>query len=241
MTIGIIGLGRFGTLLTDILSEKYHVIGFDRDEPLEPLNRCDTVFICVPIRDFEHVIKQIAPHLKPQATVIDTCSVKCHPVKVMQAYLPCSITQIATHPLFGPDSYSKGVAHRVMMYFIQGDENIYQQWAAAFQTLGLTIIKITPEQHDQAAAYSQGITHCLGRILKQMQIKPTPIDTLGFERLLGIKDQTCNDTSTLFEDLMRYNPYSRQMIDMLKQNVSLLADKLDNGTYTNHCNNESKS
>lgn len=220
MTIAIIGLGRFGTLLSDILSKQFQVIGFDQNATLDPLKQCDTVFICVPIRDFEHVIKDIMPYLKPYATIIDTCSVKCHPVKIMQAHLPSNMTQIATHPLFGPDSYGNEAIHRIMTHYIQGDKNIYDQWMGRFNMLGLTTIEMTPEQHDRDAAYSQGITHCLGRVLKKMQAESTPIDTLGFERLLGIKDQTCHDTSTLFEDLIHFNPYSQAMLKALQASVN---------------------
>lgn len=218
--IAVIGLGRFGSLLSKILSKQFQVIGFDLKDSLASLKPCDTVFICVPIRNFEHVIKGIVPYLKPSATVIDTCSVKCHPVKIMQRLLPSNITQIATHPLFGPDSYENESIHRIMTHYIQGDKDTYDQWVDIFKTLGLTTIEMTPEQHDKDAAYSQGITHCLGRALNQMQVESTPIDTLGFERLLGIKDQTCHDTSTLFEDLIHFNPYSQAMLKLLQASVN---------------------
>lgn len=226
MSVGIIGLGRFGGLLKDILKPSHEVVTFDKGDNLSAISKCSTVFICVPIRHFEAVIKSIAPHLQKNATVIDTCSVKCHPVEVMQQHLPNSITQIATHPLFGPDSYNDATIHRIMTHFSQGNLANYIEWKHHFSSLGLTVIEMTPEKHDKDAAYSQSITHCLGRVLEHMQISSTPIDTLGFSRLLGIKNQTCNDTDILFYDLMRYNPYSSDMLTSLHQSMNAVLSQL---------------
>ena len=38
---------------------------------------------------------------------------------------------------------------------------------------------------------------------------------MGFNELLGVIEQTCNDSWDLFKDLQRYNPYTNEMIDNL--------------------------
>jgi prephenate dehydrogenase len=47
---------------------------------------------------------------------------------------------------------------------------------------GLRVIELTLQQHDRLAAYSQGATHFIGRILQRMKFAPTPIDTLGAKK-----------------------------------------------------------
>ena len=66
-------------------------------------------------------------------------------------------------------------------------------------------------EHDEEAAYSQGVTHFVGRTLSAMGMKPTPIATQGYRSLMTIVEQTCNDPMQLFYDLQRYNPYAKEM------------------------------
>ena len=89
----------------------------------------------------------------------------------------------------------------------------YQYWHTYFENKDITIVALTPDEHDRLAARSQGITHLLGRTLQKMGVTETPIDTLGFERLLGIMNQTCNDSWDLFQDLETYNPYSEPLLN----------------------------
>jgi prephenate dehydrogenase len=64
----------------------------------------ETIFIAVPIRDFESLIHEFKNDIQGKKTVIDVCSVKVFPKNVMIENLSSEIDIIATHPLFGPDS-----------------------------------------------------------------------------------------------------------------------------------------
>jgi prephenate dehydrogenase len=72
------------------------------------------------------------------------------------------------------------------------------------------------------AASSQGITHFIGRVLSEAGVVSTPINTLGFNDLLAVIEQTCNDSWDLFRDLQKYNPYTNEMIDNLIGEISKL-------------------
>ena len=72
---------------------------------------------------------------------------------------------------------------------------------------------MTPDEHDKMAASSQGITHLIGRALNESGVRSTEINTLGFNELLCVIEQTCNDSWDLFQDLQIYNPYTNEMID----------------------------
>jgi prephenate dehydrogenase len=178
---------------------------------LEKALECTTLFLAVPISAFSELVKNISGKLKAGTTVIDVCSVKVHPVKIMQEFLPDNIDIIATHPLFGPDSFERNADLSMMMHAVRDKNNKYEFWKKHFEHQHIHIIEMTPEAHDEAAAFSQGITHYIGRILEAMEIKSTLIDTAGFKKLLSLKDQTCNDTWQLYCDLQHYNPYSINM------------------------------
>ena len=86
-----------------------------------------------------------------------------------------------------------------------------------FSKKHMRVILMTPDEHDRMVAYSQGITHYIGRVLSDLKLKPTLINTLGYQKLLEIVQQTCNDSWQLFTDLQKYNPYTKNMrIDLHK-------------------------
>ncbi len=65
---------------------------------------------------------------------------------------------------------------------------------------------MTPDEHDREAAFTQGVAHYIGRVLSDLGIQRSPIGTVGYNKLLEIVEQTCNDPWQLFLDLQRYNP-----------------------------------
>ena len=233
-SVGIIGFGRFGKVLANILQRGFAIKAYD-PKPAGPfpgvqfldldtvLNE-KVVFIAVPIRHFESVIADISTKLKKETTLIDVCSVKSYPVNIMLKILPDHIGVIATHPMFGPDSYMSNSNLKMMINNTRDLYNQYSFWKRFFSDQSIQIIEMTPDQHDRLAAKTQGVTHFLGRMLKEFGIKKTNIDTQGFRDLLDLVGQTCNDTWELYADLQLYNPYTEDMVEKLKAST----DKLDN-------------
>jgi len=235
-SIGIIGFGRFGKILANILQKGFAIKAYDpkiigefsRVEftDLESILKEKVIFISVPIREFESVITEISPNLSEGTTIIDVCSVKKHPTKIMENNLAENIGIIATHPMFGPDSFISNNRLKMMM---SNTRNVYDQfkfWRQFFTDQGIQVMEMSPDQHDRMAAQTQGVTHFLGRMLKEYGIRKTTIDTQGFRDLLDLVDQTCNDTWELYTDLQLYNPYTNDMIDKLKLATVSLDNRL---------------
>jgi len=236
-SVGIIGFGRFGKVLANILQRGFAIKAYD-PKPAGPfpgvqfldldtvLNE-KVVFIAVPIRHFESVIADISKKLKKETTLIDVCSVKNYPVNIMLKILPDHIGVIATHPMFGPDSYMSNSNLKMMINNTRDLYNQYSFWKRFFSDQSIQIIEMTPDQHDRLAAKTQGVTHFLGRMLKEFGIKKTNIDTQGFRDLLDLVGQTCNDTWELYADLQLYNPYTADMVEKLKASTNKLDNQLN--------------
>jgi len=223
--IKIIGMGRFGTLLASII--KKH---FPNAILVDKIEEADIVFPCVPIRAFEEVIKEISPKLKNGALVIDVCSVKVHPVKVMKKHLPKHVQIIASHPLFGPDSAKNGLAGlKIMLWNVSAKKSTFNKIQTSCRKLNLQIIEITPEEHDKFMAFSLAYTHFIGRIGKDMKIMSTPIDTEGFKQTLKIQQYVVNDSEELFIDMHRFNPFSDAMRKKFIEAVIKLDNKINLG------------
>ena len=235
-SVGVIGLGRFGKVLVNILQKGYTISAYDIHDktPMSNVSFCSldkvleerVIFIAVPIRSFDSLIKEISTKLKPGTTLIDVCSVKSYPVETMLKYTNTKTGVIATHPMFGPDSFSTNTKLKMMMHNVRDISNQFLIWSDYFSNQGIEIIEMSPDEHDRLAARSQGITHFLGRMLKQFGIQKTQIDTQGFKDLLDLVDQTCNDTWDLYTDLQLYNPHTLDTITELRKSTESLDKQL---------------
>lgn len=222
--VGIIGYGRFGRVLDDLLSKKYQVLITDINKDikeevkfssLDEVLECFLVFLAVPIRSIESAVGEIAQYKLYNTTIVDVCSVKVYPVEIMEKYLPRHVGIIASHPHFGPDSYSPFRELKTTLYPVRDTYKRYNELNDFFESQSIRTIKMTPDEHDRMAASSQGITHFIGRVLNESGVRSTDINTLGFNELLGVIEQTCHDSWDLFKDLQKFNPYTNELIDNL--------------------------
>lgn len=240
-TISVYGYGRFGKFWADLLKKDFHVKVYSRRglkpeevtegikiTSLEDLHYCDAMFYCVAISSLEQVLIDTRAYCNANTVFFDTCSVKMEPVRWMKTHLPEGSQIIATHPMFGPDSYFNGQTKPPMvMSNVSVSEKEFREWTDFFVTLNLDIELMTPEQHDEIVAYSQGITHYIGRVLSDLNLQPTSISTLGYAKLLEIIQQTCNDSWQLFLDLQRYNPFTKKMRIDLHQSLEKIYSSLE--------------
>lgn len=224
--VSIVGFGRFGKVLYQILKEDFVLTLFDQKcinteglakntvvaKSIKEIYDSGVIFFAVPISSFEKVISQHKKYFQDQHVLIDVLSVKMHPARIFKKHLSKNIQAILTHPMFGPDS-SKGGFYQlplIMDKFMANDET-YKFWKEYFKKKKLLIVEVSAREHDKIAASSQGLTHFIGRLLNTYYLRETSIDSLGTKKLLEIVEQTCNDSWQLFTDLQHYNPYTKQM------------------------------
>ena len=234
--VSIIGFGRFGTMLHQLLIKGFEVDVFDIDPinqsdinfvSLEDVLKNDTIFVAVPIRDFEGLMDSLSGKISGKKTIIDVCSVKVHPKQAMLDHLPSEVDIIATHPLFGPDSLQER-GSVMMMEKVRDIHDRYEFWKAYFESQNIIIEEISSEEHDMMAARSQGLTHLVGRVIDDFGTQQTSIDTVGYKALHKLVSQTCNDSWELFEDIQKYNPYTQKMIVELNESFKKIVDSLGN-------------
>lgn len=240
--LAILGFGRFGQLLARELTPYFDISVHDRTprddiairigvRSVNLARACesDVIVYAVPISALEALVCETAGLIGPAQTVLDVCSVKVHPARILEAHLrPRGAQLILTHPLFGPDSASGGLAGLpIALHNLAASPETFEYWCRLFERLGLTTVITTPEAHDREAAYSQGLTHIIGRVLDAMRLEAGPVSTTGFRALLEVRNQTCNDTWELFSDLQSYNPYTSEMRRDLIEQLASVSKALD--------------
>lgn len=240
MTVGIYGLGRFGTFWAELLARSVPVCAYSRSEDRatparvrrvgeDELLSQPVIILCVAISAVEEVLLRMRGRLSPGVVVMDTCSVKTYPVELMRRLLPESASILGTHPMFGPDSARGGVAGLPMILCpARVSAKEMERWREFFSGLGLAVTVMTPDDHDREAAFTQGIAHYVGRVLADLGVKRSPIGTVGYNKLLEIVQQTCNDPWQLFLDLQRYNPHTREMRERLEKSLRAVMAAIDN-------------
>ena len=239
--IGIIGFGRFGKLTARYLAEDFEVFVFNRTDrsaeikkvgarsaSLKTVCQQKIVILCVPISAFKAVLAEIGPLLNNDAVVVDVCSVKVYPTQWMKETLPESVSILATHPIFGPDSASDSLKnHKIFLSPIKINEKQYQKIKTYLASKELVLIESTPEDHDEQIAISLALTHHIGRALSEFGAAPLNIDSEGYKRLLHILEVVENDTWQLFYDMHRYNPYAQEKRTAFMQAMQKIDKQID--------------
>lgn len=215
-TIGIIGTGKFGTLLVKILPSVFshaEIVTCSR-KTLSEIKTCDLVIPAVPIAHFAEVIEKIAPILKRHATVMDVCSVKSYPVSVMKNHLRADTQIIASHPMFGPGTITKLNGNvkglRIVMEQVRSDLDMYEEIQNAFRHAGFDIVEMDSEDHDRFAAEFHFTAHVIATLIKKLQLSRTPIDTRSVESLFDFVEMVQTDDTALLQEMYIYNPFCKR-------------------------------
>ncbi len=226
LSLGLIGYGHFGALL-HVMAQRYlpdaplkiHSARRKPDGvlffPLEEVAACDAVVLAVPISAYPDTLARIGPHLGADSVVVDVATVKKYTMDLLQAVQPAR-PFLAMHPMFGPESYAKrggdvtGLRIVVTGHSLapEGYSTLRDELAAA----GFSVVEKTAEAHDKDLAETLFLTHYIGQVVARGGFERTDIDTISFGYLMDAVDSVRHDAQ-LFEEVCRFNPYCRQVIE----------------------------
>ena len=160
--------------------------------------------------------------------MVDVCSVKVYPTQWMKESLPETVSILATHPIFGPDSASDSLKNRkIFLSPIRIGKKQYQKVKTYLASKELVLIESTPEDHDEQIAISLALTHYIGRTLSEFGAAQLSIDSEGYKRLLHILDVVEHDTWQLFCDMHHYNPYAKEKRAAFMQAMQKINEQIE--------------
>ncbi|CAI9265794.1 unnamed protein product [Lactuca saligna] len=222
LKIGIIGFGTFAQFLAKTMIKQGHLISatsrsdysgfpgvhFIRDmEEFMGLEH-DVILICTSIVSVFQVVKKLLLQEVPQDSDL-----------------------VCTHPMFGPESGKDGWKDLPFMYerVRVKDETLCSSFLAIFENEGCKMLEMSCEEHDRLAAQSQFLTHTIGRVLSEMEIRNTPIDTKGFEKLVQVKESSTRDSFDLYSGLFIHNRFAKQQLHNLESALERVKETLEAG------------
>jgi chorismate mutase / prephenate dehydrogenase len=233
------GAGQMGQLLTRFFGEYGHeIVIADTDtalSPVEAASRADVVIVSVPIRETERVIREVGPHVRQDALLMDITSLKAAPVRAMLESTEASV--IGTHPMFGPGVRAFEGQRVVLCVGRDREDSPWLDWLKKhFRAHGMFLNETDPEHHDRVMSIVQVLLHYQTQVLGLTLANTSmPLEeSLAFTSpayLLEVYVAARHfaQDSALYGPIEMENPSTREIVDAFRAAADEIGEMLARG------------
>ena len=181
---------------------------------VEAAKKGDVVIVAVPINVTEKVIREVAPHVRKGALLMDITSIKEIPARAMEECVKEGVCVIPAHPMFGPSTPS---LKRQVVILTPSEKHMSNPWFKRVKNFleeeGARVVVMSPREHDRIMGIIQGLTHyayiALGTTLKELNVDiresrkyASPI----YELMINIIGRIVGQNPYLYADIQMFNP-----------------------------------
>ncbi|HIQ32294.1 MAG TPA: prephenate dehydrogenase [Methanothermococcus okinawensis] len=181
---------------------------------VEAAKKGDVVIVAVPINVTEKVIREVAPHVRKGALLMDITSIKEIPARAMEECVKEGVCVIPAHPMFGPSTPS---LKRQVVILTPSERHMSNPWFKRVKEFleeeGARVVVMSPREHDRIMGIIQGLTHyayiALGTTLKELNVDiresrkyASPI----YELMINIIGRIVGQNPYLYADIQMFNP-----------------------------------
>ncbi|HNQ92818.1 MAG TPA: prephenate dehydrogenase/arogenate dehydrogenase family protein [Alphaproteobacteria bacterium] len=239
--VGVVGVGAFGEFMLKHLIPYFDVRLYDAHRDLTEIGKTynaeictldevcesDIILLAVPVAHMAEAVEAIKDKLKKGQLVIDLCSVKVVPAKILADMIPQDVEILGMHPLFGPQSGKFGI-HGMNLTLCDLGRCTRTKCVKEFleKNLGLKVHETTPEEHDREMAYVQGLTHMIAKVYARMDVPAIHQKTKTYTLLEEMVEMIRYDSDELFLAIQRDNPFVGETKELFFQAVKDLEEKL---------------
>jgi prephenate dehydrogenase len=239
-TVAILGYGRFGHALGELLAEAdVPHRAFDRGlavpaeyraSSVEDLVRgADFVIVAVPVEAMRGALAEIRPYLVPSQVVLDVGSVKVRPAAALGDVLGSDIPWVGTHPLFGPVSLA--LAERPLRVVVCPSllhPAAAERVRSLYERIGCEVIEQTPESHDRVMAHTHALTFFVAKgMIDAGAGMDVPFAPPSFQAIARTIATVRSDAGHLFAAIARDNPFAAEARKQLVQALASIDRALD--------------
>ncbi len=139
-------------------------LGVDIADNVNAVKSADRVLISVPIENFEEVVKEIRSHIRPDQVVMDICSVKEFPVKVMHEHIKTGTT-LGTHPMFGPRADKIQNQNFILTPTNNKERRFANDFKSWLEEKQVNVSIMSPRKHDELMSAVLGLPHFIGIVV----------------------------------------------------------------------------
>ncbi len=200
---------------------------------VEAVKSADAILLSVPIDNFEEVVEQVSPYMRPEQVIIDITSIKVFPVETMHKHIKAGLT-LGTHPVFGPGAKSIANQNFVLTPTNERERTLAQKVSGYLETRGAKITLMTPREHDEMMAVILGLAHFISIVtadtllsfnkLKQMEA----ISGVTYKVLLTLGESVISEDPGLYASLQMSLPNMMEIEKLFQRRAKTWADLVEN-------------
>ncbi|HEY8091313.1 MAG TPA: prephenate dehydrogenase/arogenate dehydrogenase family protein [Polyangiaceae bacterium] len=240
-TVAILGYGRFGRALGQLLAEAgvphraYDPVAesvpqeFRADSLRELVAGAGFVVVAVPVPRIRSALTDLRPLLDPRSIVLDVGSVKVGPASALADVLGDAVPWVATHPLFGPLSLALAERPlRVVLCPAKAHPAAAASVRALYERIGCEVIEQTPEGHDRVMAHTHALTFFVAKgMIDAGAGMEVPFAPPSFQAIARTIETVRSDAGHLFAAIARDNPFAAEARKQLVTALGAIDRALD--------------
>lgn len=242
MKILILGAGKMGSFLCDVLSFQHELAVYDTDpqklrftfntqrftsldeiKAFEP----DLMINAVTVKYTIEAFKSVLPVLPERCIISDIASVK---TGLPEFYATSGHPFVSTHPMFGPTFASLGNLSQENAIIISESDHLGKVFFRdLYNSLHLHIEEYTFTQHDQTIAYSLSIPFASTLVFAGvMRHQDAPGTT--FKRHMAIARGLMSEDDYLLSEIL-FNPNTPEQLKLIQEKLAQLQKIVDAHDY----------
>ena len=239
MKILILGAGKMGTFLTDVLCIQHEVALYDTDArklrfvfntlrltQLDEIREFEPELLinCVTLKYTIEAFEKVLPYIPQNCIISDIASVK---TGLQEYYEKCGRRYVSTHPMFGPTFATlDNLSTQSAIIISESDHMGKAFFKDLYHSLRLKIFEYTFEEHDETIAYSLSIpfasTLVFASVMKHQEAPGTT-----FKRHMDIAKGLFSEDDFLLSEIL-FNPHTSPQLDNIRKELLDLLDIIDN-------------
>ncbi|MBP5318332.1 MAG: prephenate dehydrogenase/arogenate dehydrogenase family protein [Paludibacteraceae bacterium] len=238
MKILIMGAGKMGTFMTDVLCMKHEVALFDKQAErlrfvfntqrmtsLEEVKAFapEMLINCVSLNHTFDAFHEVLPYLPKDCILSDIASVK---TGLPEFYAQCGHRFVSTHPMFGPTFANlDNLSSQNAIIIAESDHMGKLFFKDLYDSLHLNIFEYTFLQHDETIAYSLSIpfvsTMTFAAVMKHQDAPGTT-----FKKHMDIARGFLSEDDYLITEVL-FNPFTSAQVAKIREQLKSLIEIID--------------
>ncbi len=199
----------------------------------EAVKSADVILISVPVANFEEVVQQLQPYIRPEQVIIDITSLKVLTVEIMHKYIKTGTT-LGVHPMFGPGARDIANHNFVLTPTNEAEIALAQKIRGYLETRGARVTLMTPQEHDEMMSVILGLSHFIAIVsadtllsldnLKQLEV----IGGSTYKVLLTLAGSVISEEPELYASLQMSLPNVTTIEKLFQEKARTWADLVKN-------------
>lgn len=238
MKILVLGAGKMGTFLTDVLCVQHEVALFDTDprrlrfvfntlrmtrfeeiQEFEP----ELIINCVTLKYTVEAFESVLPYLPKNCILSDIASVK---TGIREYYESTGMRYVSTHPMFGPTFATlDNLSSQSAIIISESDHMGKAFFKDLYGSLRLRIFEYSFDEHDETIAYSLSIPFASTLVFASVMV-PQEAPGTTFKRHMDIAKGLLGEDDYLLSEIL-FNPHTHNQVEKIRAELKTLMEIID--------------